>query len=141
MWSSLSPTFFQLLILLSGLIALLDVGSTLIGRFVAPFLEELEQELDQPEAGELRPIRGLRRAGSVIGALERLLVYILVIAGHPAAIGFLLAAKSIFRFGDIRERARRMESEYILIGTLASFAYALVVSNGVTLLIRALDSS
>lgn len=45
----------------------------------------------------------LYKAGRWIGILERLLVFVFVLLGQYAAIGFLLAAKSIFRFGDLRE--------------------------------------
>jgi Flp pilus assembly pilin Flp len=37
------------------------------------------------------------------------------------AIGFLLAAKSVFRFGDLKDESDRKRTEYILVGTLISF--------------------
>jgi hypothetical protein len=37
----------------------------------------------------------------------------------------LLAAKSIFRFGDLKEARERKLTEYILIGTLLSFGIAI----------------
>lgn len=37
------------------------------------------------------------------------------------AVGFLLAAKSVFRFGDLRDDQDRKRTEYVLIGTLLSF--------------------
>jgi hypothetical protein len=46
----------------------------------------------------------------------------------PAAVGFLITAKSIFRFGDIREHRQMMLAEYIIIGTLMSFAYGIFLS-------------
>jgi hypothetical protein len=47
--------------------------------------------------------------------------------GHFDAIGFLLAAKSIFRFGDLKEAKDRKLTEYVLIGTLLSFGIALLI--------------
>ncbi|HLV52538.1 MAG TPA: hypothetical protein VKY29_00860, partial [Cryomorphaceae bacterium] len=44
-----------------------------------------------------------------------------------AAIGFLMAAKSIFRFGDLTRAKDRRLTEYILIGTFLSFGIALAV--------------
>ncbi|TDE27051.1 MULTISPECIES: DUF3307 domain-containing protein [Flavobacterium] len=68
----------------------------------------------------------LSNAGNYIGILERLFVFCFVITGHFEAIGFLLAAKSIFRFGDLKEAKDRKLTEYVLIGTLLSFGIALL---------------
>ena len=57
--------------------------------------------------------------------LERLFVFIFVITGNWEGIGFLLAAKSVFRFGDLKESKDRKLTEYILIGTLLSFGIAI----------------
>jgi uncharacterized membrane protein (DUF485 family) len=40
----------------------------------------------------------------------------------------LITAKSIFRFGEIKERQNRLEAEYIIIGTLMSFGYAIFIA-------------
>ncbi len=68
----------------------------------------------------------------MIGTLERLLIYIFVIVGQYSAIGFLVTAKSILRFGEIKSSAatgsdNRKEPEYVLIGTLMSVAWAIAV--------------
>ena len=68
----------------------------------------------------------LNNAGKYIGILERLFVFIFVVTGHWEGIGFLLAAKSVFRFGDLKESKSRKLTEYILIGTLLSFGIAIV---------------
>lgn len=67
----------------------------------------------------------LNNAGKYIGILERLFVFVFVVTGNWGAIGFLLAAKSVFRFGDLKESKDRKLTEYILIGTLLSFGIAL----------------
>ena len=67
----------------------------------------------------------LSNAGKYIGILERLFVFMFVLAGHWEAVGFLLAAKSVFRFGDLKESKDRKLTEYILIGTLLSFGIAI----------------
>jgi hypothetical protein len=69
----------------------------------------------------------LNHAGKYIGMLERLFVFTFVITGNWEAIGFLLAAKSVFRFGDLKESKDRKLTEYILIGTLLSFGIALLI--------------
>jgi magnesium-transporting ATPase (P-type) len=69
----------------------------------------------------------LPNAGKYIGILERLLVFTFVVLGHWEAIGFLVAAKSVFRFGDLKDSGNRKLTEYILIGTLLSFGIAIVI--------------
>jgi hypothetical protein len=68
----------------------------------------------------------LVNAGKYIGILERLLVFVFVVNGHWDAVGFLLAAKSVFRFGDLTAAKDRKLTEYILIGTLLSFGIAIL---------------
>lgn len=69
---------------------------------------------------------GLTNGGLLIGILERGLVFLLVLVGQPAGIGFLIAAKSVLRF----DAASKDQSagEYVIIGTLASFGWALTIS-------------
>ncbi len=76
----------------------------------------------------------LANAGNFIGILERMFVFAFVVSGNWDAIGFLLAAKSIFRFGDLKESKDRKLTEYVLIGTLLSFGIAILIGmifNGV----------
>ncbi|HBK84192.1 MAG TPA: DUF3307 domain-containing protein [Flavobacterium sp.] len=78
----------------------------------------------------------LSNAGKYIGMLERLFVFVFVITGNWEGIGFLLAAKSVFRFGDLKESKDRKLTEYILIGTLLSFGIATGVGMAVLKLIE-----
>ncbi|HEY0091988.1 MAG TPA: DUF3307 domain-containing protein [Flavobacterium sp.] len=68
----------------------------------------------------------LENAGKYIGILERLFIFGFIVSGHFEAIGFLLAAKSIFRFGDLTQSKDRKLTEYVLIGTLISFGFAIL---------------
>lgn len=70
----------------------------------------------------------LINAGKYIGILERLFVFTFIVTGHWEGIGFLLAAKSVFRFGDLKESKDRNLTEYILIGTLLSFGIAVATA-------------
>ncbi|GAA4356921.1 DUF3307 domain-containing protein [Kangiella marina] len=72
----------------------------------------------------------LANAGSYIGFLERLFIFVFIVTGHWEGVGFLLAAKSVFRFGDLKEAHDRRLTEYILIGTLISFGLAIAISLG-----------
>ena len=69
----------------------------------------------------------LEDAGKYIGILERVLVFVFVILNHWEAVGFLITAKSVFRFGDLKESKHRKLTEYILIGTLISFGIAIFI--------------
>ncbi|TCC90264.1 DUF3307 domain-containing protein [Pedobacter frigiditerrae] len=73
----------------------------------------------------------LQDAGKFIGIIERLLIYLFVCTHHFEAVGFLLAAKSIFRFGDLKEAHDIKLTEYVLIGTLLSFGIALILATSI----------
>ncbi|WP_025739422.1 DUF3307 domain-containing protein [Aquimarina pacifica] len=74
----------------------------------------------------------LEMAGAYIGMLERTFVFIFIISNHWEGIGFLLAAKSVFRYGDLSKTKDRKLTEYILIGTLISFGFAILIGIGYT---------
>ena len=83
----------------------------------------------------------LPRGGRLIGKLERLLILMLVLAGEPDGIGFLIAAKSILRFNELAGDADRHVSEYVIIGTLASFAWAIATGYATLAALRALGAA
>ena len=66
---------------------------------------------------------GLKRGGFWIGCLERVLIVAFMMLGEYEAIGFLVTAKSILRFGA--SSTNRALSEYIILGTLLSIVFAL----------------
>jgi hypothetical protein len=105
---------------LSYLIALEPMG-VLIGQITDRWQEELAN-------GDEEQLVGLQSAGRWIGRLERFIILTLIFIGEYNAIGFLIAAKSIFRFkGGVQDGRERKEAEYILIGTLLSFALAITL--------------
>ena len=63
-------------------------------------------------------------SGKIIGTCERFLILVFVLLSQYEAIGFLVAAKSILRFGSTKESEK---SEYVLAGTLLSIAVAIVL--------------
>ena len=67
----------------------------------------------------------LTNAGKYIGILERMMVFIFIALGHWEGVGFMIAAKSVFRFSDLQEAKQRKLTEYVLIGTLLSFGLAI----------------
>jgi len=77
----------------------------------------------KPWTSDLRPEEGddtLKSAGQQIGYLERFLMLTFILLSQYSVIGFLLAAKSVFRFGDLTASKDKKLTEYVMLGTLAS---------------------
>ncbi len=112
------PAIFAMV---AGLIITTRAGGFAIGFLMAPWSTA---ELPQ----------GLPNGGALIGTLERALIFLLVMVGQPAGIGFLIAAKSVLRFDTTSNN--QGAGEYVIIGTLASFGWALTTSYATVLLLR-----
>lgn len=113
------PILVQAAILLAGALIIIRLGGPIVGAIVDRYAPQLDQDA------------GLRHGGRIIGICERLLIFSFVLAETPEAIGLLVTAKSIFRFGEVTGDGKRKHSEYVIIGTLVSFAYAVVLSYGI----------
>lgn len=122
-WPPLSTDMIQIALVLCGLITATMAGGVAVGHLMAQF-----KFAAQPD--------GLEYAGRMIGVMERGLIFLMVMIGEPSGIGFLIAAKSILRF-DTVSRDQKM-SEYVIIGTLASFGWALAASFATMATMRAL---
>lgn len=86
------------------------------------------QDKHHPEALEdVAAASSLVKAGQLIGYMERLLVLTFILVGKWEGVGFLMAAKSVFRFGDLKEAKDMKLTEYVLIGTFLSFGIAVFV--------------
>lgn len=72
----------------------------------------------------------LEQAGKYIGLLERSFIFIMIIANYPLGVGFLITAKSVFRYNDLTRAKDRRLTEYVLIGSLLSFGLAIVAGLG-----------
>ncbi len=119
-WSDISwlPGLFALL---AGVIITTRAGGFAIGFLMSPW-----------STHELPA--GLPNGGALIGTLERSLIFLLVMVGQPAGIGFLIAAKSVLRFDTTSQN--QSAGEYVIIGTLASFGWALTASYATLALMR-----
>lgn len=113
-FSFFSGTFW---IIVTGLLFLTKPTSVFLKNMISNWTPENISENDS----------SLQNAGNYIGMLERLLIFCFILTNHFEAIGFLLAAKSIFRFGDLKEATDRKLTEYVLIGTLLSFGIAILI--------------
>ena len=105
-------------LLIAYFVVLFPAGN-MIGRFMDRW------------AGQLPPDQGLPGAGQWIGRLERFLILSRLLAAQPTGIAVLVTAKGVLRFGEIRNDAdpnnQRRLVEYILVGTMMSYAVALSV--------------
>ncbi|HEX8269059.1 MAG TPA: DUF3307 domain-containing protein [Flavobacterium sp.] len=112
----LTPPDNRFWIILTGVLLLTKPTSIIIKNIISVWTPENNERTDG----------SLQNAGNYIGVLERLFVICFILTGHFEAIGFLLGAKSIFRFGDLMEAKSRKLTEYVLIGTLLSFGIAML---------------
>ena len=99
-------------------------------------------------AGTLEQSQNRLRGGRLIGAMERLMIFGLALAGEPTAAALIISAKSILRFPEISRTAQREDdhpsqeensdnrsptqppavdavTEYYLLGSLSSWMLAL----------------
>lgn len=79
-----------------------------------------------PDGSNTIQTESLSSAGKYIGILERLLVFTFIMVNHWEGVGFMVAAKSVFRFSDLAQAKQRKLTEYVLIGTLLSFGLAVL---------------
>lgn len=90
-----------------------------------------------PYAKQIEEQQGLEQAGKWIGYIERWLIISFVLMGQYTGIGFLLAAKSVFRIGDLTRHKDHKITEYMLLGSLYSVATALAIGQLARLLYNA----
>ncbi|MEJ8560303.1 DUF3307 domain-containing protein [Yoonia sp. GPGPB17] len=112
LWPDATIWVQYLLAIGAGLILCVHAGGPAVGLLMQDF--------------HMMPQQGLPEAGRMIGLLERALIFLMVLAGQPGGIGFLIAAKSVLRF-DTASKDQKA-GEYVIIGTLASFGWALLIS-------------
>lgn len=122
LWYQEKPISFEgktgeyYLAMITFLYAIIHPASVMMRKFISRWTP------DNEEPGSA----SLEEAGKYIGIFERLFVFAFILGGHWEAVGFLLAAKSVFRFGDLKDSKDRKLTEYVLIGTLLSFGIAML---------------
>ena len=116
LWPGLYADAAPAMALLAGIVLATRMGQFLVGFLMAPFAPDIHEE------------DGLPNGGALIGLMERGLTFIFVLAGQATGVGLLIAAKSFLRVGTANE-SRKM-AEYVIIGTLASIGWALLVAYG-----------
>ena len=84
------PRIPPLMALAAGAIVATRAGGFAVGMLMEPFAAATRH--------------GLPGGGQVIGNLERGLIFLLMLTGQAQGIGFLIAAKSVLRFGAMGVR-------------------------------------
>ncbi|GAD79696.1 DUF3307 domain-containing protein [Vibrio ezurae] len=90
--------------------------SVIIGSILSKYTPDSNEENE-----------GLISGGVIIGYLERTLILTFTIAGQFSVIGFVLAAKSIFRFGELNNAKNHKLTEYVLLGSLLSVVITSII--------------
>lgn len=116
-----------IMVLVAGLVAATRAGGFAVGLLLN-------------QVADTNADTTLPKGGRIIGLLERGLIFGLVVVGQPAGIGFLIAAKSVLRFDSIKSGRSNAASEYVIIGTLASFGWAMVIAWGTLAILNHLPS-
>lgn len=113
LWADHATTALPAALQTCGFIIAVFAGGHCVGLLMAPYAAQIDTS------------KGLTNAGRMIGQLERALIFLLLMTNQTAAIGFLIAAKSVLRFDTAAQGQK--EGEYVIIGTLASFGWAIAV--------------
>lgn len=113
--------FYMILIIITSIIVLTKVSGILISYLIKPLQINVTTNENKNE-------KTLPQTGKIIGYLERIIIYISVLSNVPALIGFLITAKSILRYSEIKNENDKLFVEYILIGTLFSFSLGISFS-------------
>jgi hypothetical protein len=85
-----------------------------------------------PEQGPESDHEDDLEVGSLIGSLERWLILFLGVAGLWGSVGLVVAAKSVARFEELKQRPF---AEYFLVGTLTSVLVAIALVGAVSILV------
>jgi len=131
-WSDLfGIVYIKLLIVLVSIILTTKFSSIIISFIIKPF----QLKIFKTENNNNDEIK----TGRIIGYLERTIILVLFIAELPAIVGFLITAKSILRYGEIKNNNDKVMVEYVLIGTLLSFTIGVTIAYLTTATIQLLS--
>ena len=97
-----------------------DIGTEIEGQSLKNIGNEIQNSNAKKLENDTKLVNddGLKKAGNLIGILERILIITLVINNSLTAIGFVITAKSIARYDKIT--TKKEFAEYFLIGTFLS---------------------
>lgn len=112
--------YLRFLVVVISIILITKFSSIIISYIIKPFQSKIfKSEINNKE--EIK-------TGKIIGYLERIIILVLFLANLPTIVGFLITAKSILRYGEIKNHNDKVMVEYVLIGTLLSFTIGITIS-------------
>lgn len=114
-WNGINPSIevsinFKYLLIITGYLVCLKPANIFIREVFKATEIQVSSDNEMPNAGK------------VIGVLERILTLTFILVSQYSAVGFLIAAKSILRYGN----NETLKTEYVLIGTMLSFGIAVI---------------
>jgi hypothetical protein len=92
-----------------------------VNYIVSEFIEALVSKWNQE-------IGFNHTSSKYIGMLERILIFVFIVMNQWEGVGFLIAIKSVFRFGDSLKNTDKKLSEFYFLGTLLSFGIAIGIA-------------
>jgi hypothetical protein len=101
--------------------AALGVLLTFGGNVVCKWVLRASATAPPPETGQAMTLR----AGRVIGILERVLIFVGLIASSWEILAGVVALKTVARYSKLDDQDK---AEYFLIGSLASILWAVIVT-------------
>ena len=101
-----------------GYVAVVLGAGHLVQRISGHFLTRID-------ASVLAAKPGLPEAGQYIWWLERFLIVTALLAGHGEVVGFIVGAKAIVRYPELKGDEKGHLADYFLIGTMTSVGLAL----------------
>lgn len=130
-WTQLSKAIVQLLV--NYQISLLILGYVLVMWPIGYALKFVLKGIDK--TSNKGNDEKLEHGGKLIGIFERMIILTFVFLNQYEAIGFLITGKSIIRFAQKEEGLR---SEYVLVGTMMSYAFSIIVGVVINWLLKIL---
>jgi len=124
-WGQLTITLFT--VFTSYRYSLILLGYTIVTTPVGYLIKQAIQGLNITNA------ENVQTGGKWIGIFERIIIFTLVLLGQYTAIGFLITGKSILRYAGDDEH---LKSEYVLVGTMMSYAAAILSGVVINWLLR-----
>lgn len=123
----LGNVYIKALIIIIAVILTTKFSSIIISYIIKPFQVKIFKGANNNK-DEIK-------TGRIIGYLERIIILVLFLAELPAVVGFLITAKSILRYAEIKNESDKVMVEYVLIGTLLSFTVGIIIAFATTKLL------
>lgn len=120
-WSNLlGVDYLKTIIVIISIVMVTKFSGIIISYIIKPFQLKIFR-LENNNHDEIK-------TGRIIGYLERIIILVLFIANLHTIVGFLITAKSILRYGEIKTHNDKVMVEYVLIGTLLSFTSGIAIA-------------